>query len=133
MSIADCQCQFLQVRLANDALAKQSDKHGTYEVSVIINGKSSWKSGTSAIWYYQGSIYYTVYSIYFLGYYPSHNNWYVGKISNIGTNTGGIHAAAYTEYDCPKQVPKEKWKYYDGSHWQEASSNDISFHCTSVH
>ena len=91
---------------------KQSSKQGTYEFSETINGKSTWKSATQAIWYY-----------------PRYKDWFIGSISKIGTTTAGIHSVADTDYDCPQQVPKDKWKFYDGTFWQTFSSNDINFHC----
>ena len=112
MFISDCQCPSLTVTLANDALAEQSDRRGTYQLSENINGKPSWKSGTQAIWYYSQQKY-----------------WMIGPVSEIGTNTGWIYSATDTEYDCPQQVPKDKWKYWDGSKWQKAGSNDVSFQC----
>ena len=117
MSVSDCQCPSLIVSLNNEALAKQSERQDTYRLSEKINGKPSWKSGTQAIWYY-----------------PRYNQWIMGSISNIGTNTGGIYSFVLnTEYVCPQQVPKDKWKYYDGSKWKEVNSNDFSFQCTGTY
>ena len=99
--------------MANDALAEQSGRQGTYQLSEKINGKPSWKSGTQAIWYDSQNKY-----------------WTIGLVSEIGTNRGWIYSATDTEYDHPQQVPKDKWKYLDGSAWQNASSNDVSFQCT---
>ena len=105
MSISDCQCQYLTVNF--------SKRQATYELSENINGKPSWKSETLAIWYR-----------------PKFKTWLIGKVSNIGTSIAGIASVDKTEYDCPQQVPKDKWKYLDGSAWQAASSNDVSFQCT---
>ena len=101
--------------MANDALAEQSIRQGTYQLSEEINGKPSWKSATQAIWYY-----------------PDFKDWAIGSLSDIGTNFRGITSVDYNvENDCPQEVPKDKWKYWDGSEWQAASSNDVSFQCTS--
>ena len=99
--------------MANEPLAKQSERQGTYELSEAINGKPSWKSGTKAIWYSQ------------------YKQWIFGKTSNIGTNYGVIFSFANT--DCPQQVKASGniWKYWDGSEWQEANLNDINFQCAS--
>ena len=99
--------------MTNEALAKQSSKQGTYQLSEKINGTPSWKSATQAIWYY-----------------PDFNDWMIGPLSSIGTDFRGITSSGDGEYDCPQQVPKDKWKYYDGTEWQVVSSNDVSFQCT---
>ena len=99
--------------MANEALVHQSDRQGIYQLSQEINGKPSWKSGTQAIWYY-----------------PEYKDWAIGSLSDIGTSIRGITSIGDGEYDCPQQVPKDKWKYYEGSDWQKAGSNDISFQCT---
>ena len=99
--------------MANEALAEQSSKQGTYQLSEEINGKPSWKSSTQAIWYY-----------------PEYKDWMIGPLSSIGTSLRGITSTGDGEYDCPLQVPKDKWKYWDGSEWQEAGSNDVNFQCT---
>ena len=55
-SISDCQCQFLEIILANDVLAKNNGRQGTYEISETKNGKPHWKSAAAhAIWYYPQS------------------------------------------------------------------------------
>ena len=53
----------------------------------------------------------------------------IGQISSLGKNTAWIYSVAKTEYDCPQQVPMDKWKYWNGNEWQKAGSNDISFQC----
>ena len=115
MSISDCQCPYLIVSLANEALAQQSNKKGIYQLFEEINGKPSWKSGTQAIWYY-----------------PDFNQWMIGPLSSIGTSNRGITSTG-NMHDCPLQVPKDKWKYYikdgDGERWQYANSNDIIIEC----
>ena len=108
-----CQkCQFLQVSLSNDVMAKQYKSQDTYELSETINGKPRWESVTKSIWYY-----------------PPWQYWIIGSISDIGTTTGAIHSLEDTEYHCPQQVPRDKWNYWDGSNWQEARSNDIIIQC----
>ena len=114
-SISDCQCPFLEIILANDVLAKNNGRQGTYEIFETKNGKPHWKSAAAAhaIWYYQQS-----------------KAWLIGRNSDIGTGTAFIRSLADTENDCPEKVPKDKWIYWDGSGWQEASSNDIIIQCT---
>ena len=112
-SISDCQCPFLEIILANDVLAKNNGRQGTYEISETKNGKPHWKSAAAhAIWYY-----------------PQSKAWLIGRNSDIGTGTAFIRSLADTENDCPEKVPKDKWIYWDGSGWQEASSNDIIIQC----
>ena len=111
MSISDCQCPYLIVSLANEALAHQFNRQGTYQLSEEINGKPSWKSGTEAIWYY-----------------PDFKEWAIGPLSDIGTSNRGISSKYDGEYDCPQQVPE--WSYWDGTEWQNAGSNDVSLQCT---
>ena len=108
-----CQCQNLTVSLSNNVLTKQGNRQDTYELSETIHGKPSWKSSTQAIWYY-----------------PEFTDWAIGPLSNIGTNFRGITSVGEEEYDCPQQVPKDKWDFWDGSNWLTANLNDISFQCT---
>ena len=112
MSFSDC--RFLEVSLTKNALASKPSTNGTYELSEIINGKPSWKSATRAIWYYSGK---------------EAKFWMIGLISNMGTKSGGIYAADPTESKYPQEVPNDKWKYHDGSNWQQASSDEITIQC----
>ena len=94
LSISDCQCQFLQVTLAKGLPSQilHNNKQTTYQLSEEINGKSSWKSATQDIWYY-----------------PEWKKWLIGSITgNFMINSVGDTVV----YDCPQQVPKDKWKYY---------------------
>ena len=99
-------------------MAKQRNKQGIYELSETINGKSSWKSATQAIWYY-----------------PEHNIWAIGSLSDIGRipNWGiSSFGPPYTKYDSPQKVPKDKWNYWDGKHFALASSTDIIIQCLGI-
>ena len=112
-SIPDCQCKFLQVTLANEALAYQWDKQGTYQLSEAINGKPSWISGAQAIWYN-----------------PEFKDWMIGALPGNGTNFRGITCADNVEHECPQQVRKDHWEYYNGSDVPKSYSNDVSIQCT---
>ena len=119
--VTDCQCPTLQVSFANEALAHQSIKPGLYQLADKINGKSSWKSATHAIW--SSNL---------------HNHWMIGAVKNIGTNTGSIYHLASDDrkkYDCPQQVPTHLWVYWhkEINDWKQGSSNDISFQCAGKH
>ena len=99
--------------LANEALAYQWDKQGTYELSEAINGKPSWKSVTQAIWYN-----------------PWLKDWRIGELLSSGANYRGISSIANVEYDCPQQVIKDHWEYYNGSDVPKSYSNDVCIQCT---
>ena len=111
----DCQCQTLQVSFANEALAHQSIKPGSYQLSGKINGKPSWKSAKKAIWY----------STF------GNGQWLMGELSKIGTNLAKIYETSTKEYACPHQVPTNLWVYWDEKirDWKKASLNDISLQC----
>ena len=103
--------------MANEALANQNGRQGPYQFYKNINGKPSWKSETNAIWYY-----------------PEYKDWMIGPFENIGTDIRGITTwwqIGDEDYDCPQQVPSDKWVYMDvNGEWQYASSNDVSILCT---
>ena len=111
-SIPDCHCQFLQVILDNEALAYHGDKQGTYGLSEVINGKRSWKSVTHAIWYNS-----------------DFKDWRIGALSENGTNFRGITSIDNEEYDCPQEVPKQRWQYYFGDDVSKSCSTDVSIQC----
>ena len=103
--------------MANEVLAEQPNRKGTYQLSETVNGKPSWKSATQAIWYN-----------------PEYKDWFIGDHSDIGTNVAGIYSVASTEYDCPQRVPEDKWKYWDAwqENWQDSSSKDVIIQCTGM-
>ena len=70
----DCQCQLLQVSLANEVLSQWHIKQGSYQLSDTINGKSSWKSAIGAIWFRPAPELY----------------WMIGALEDIGTSKGAI-------------------------------------------
>ena len=112
-SIPDCQCQFLQVILVNEALTYQWDKQGTYELSAEINGKASWKSATQAIWFNS-----------------TFKNWMIGALSKNEDDFRGITSIDNLEYDCPQQVGNLHWKYHYGNDTLKSCSKDVTIQCT---
>ena len=104
------QCSTAIVTLKNGALASQGSRQGMYQISDPINGKPSWTSNSRAIWYL------------FNGY------WFIGDLENIGEN----YASIYTnDNDGGLDDTNNQWKYWDGSNWIPASTNDIFINCTS--
>ena len=79
------ECQNLHVVLKNNILIQQGDLKGTYQKSQMINGRNSWKTASSAIWY-SSKI----------------KDWVIGSLENIGTSVfiftvlGDISITLYT-------------------------------------
>ena len=65
----------LQVILQNEVLSKHEWLEGSYQLDQIVNGRSSWISVSSAIWFI-----------------PEYNNWAIGNLGKIGTNWRSITA-----------------------------------------
>ena len=63
------ECQNIQVILQNEILSKNEWLEGSYQLDQIVNGRSSWTSVSSAIWFI-----------------PEYNNWAIGNLGSIGTN-----------------------------------------------
>ena len=96
--------------MKNNVLSHQGSRQGIYHISDPINGKQSWTSGSTAIWYAQG-------------------RWNIGSLDNIGTGVCGIFGFDdYGGLDDDNKV----WKYFDmGNGWLTAGANDVSIDCTS--
>ena len=72
------ECQNIQVILQNEILSKHEwleGLEGSYQLDQIVNGRSSWISVSSAIWFI-----------------PDYNEWAIGKLGSIGTNWRSITA-----------------------------------------
>ena len=109
--IASEDCQFLRVRLKNNALTAHEEKQDTYQLSSIVNGRPSWISISQAIWYI-----------------PQFKNWAVGPLESLGTTNRGISSRFYNEADDPKNI--KYWDYYkSGSGWISPEVNDIIIEC----
>ena len=96
-------CQTIIVTLEGSALGALGVKEGVYHKSNMVEGKESWTSASTFIWY--------------------DGDWF---ISNLDGSEGGM----YSPYDnqCPFNLPSEKWKYYDNG-WKTAGANEINVHC----
>ena len=94
-SISECQCETIGIFLKNRALSAHPSKQGNYTVSEKVNGKTSWISNTSAIWYKNGV-------------------WTVGKLEDKGeTENNGIETEdGYGDLHCPYDI--KRWFFYDG-------------------
>ena len=111
-----CECQTIVISLKNDALLHQSSRQGIYQRAGKVNGKTSWiSSSNTALWYNSAS-----------------DDWMIGSVDNLGTNTGGISSTgAQGRSSCPYNVPNDAWQYanYDIGSWIVAGANDVSIEC----
>ena len=101
--------------MKNDVLSHQGKFQGIYQISDPINGKQSWTSGSTAIWYWQGY-------------------WLIGSLDNIGTAVCEISANGYDGGldDSLLDDDNNEWQYWiPGNGWMFASPNDVSIDCTS--
>ena len=78
--------------LKNDVLASKGSLQGVYGVYQTTNGRTSWKSGSKAIWYV-----------------PSWQQWFIGELEDIGTRTTPEIAAWWQGDRSPSDVPNDKW------------------------
>ena len=79
-----------------------------------MNGKTSWisSSNRSALWYN-----------------PTSEDWLIGKLDNLGANSGYIASNGNQGISsCPYNVTKDAWKYWNDA-WIIADTNDISIEC----
>ena len=98
------------VILKTDAEAKQGNRVGIYRRNVTINGRRSWKSKSSAIWFH-----------------PTSQNWIVGPREKIGNLYCGISSYDGTNATNPYDIPSNAWKYYDseGEVWKNSERGNI--------
>ena len=104
-------CQSLRVILKNNVLALHKLKQGTYDLSSLINGKLSWTSESQAIWFI-----------------PQWNQWAIGSIDSLGTNTSGIRSTQYS--NDPQNVVS--WDYSEAESGWWSADNDILVECISI-
>ena len=78
--------------LKNDVLANQGSLQGIYGVYQTTNGRTSWKSGSKAIWFV-----------------PDWNDWAIGELKNIGTETLEIKSNGDQGDRSPSDVPNDEW------------------------
>ena len=100
------------VDLKNEVLSIHNDKQGTYEKYGIVNGRRSWKTATSAIWFI-----------------PEFNNWAIGDLKNISTKFRYI--ASKADFGDRMDDPSNKWYYWKDKKWQTIQSGDIIIRCNS--
>ena len=75
-------------------------------MSALVNGKPSWISQSTAIWYSQDD-----------------NDWQIGDLINIGTDLGVIYT------DGMLLTPNGKWNYDTEEMWKELDTDDFSIEC----
>ena len=107
-------CQTILVELKNGALINQIVIQGVYQTSQCINGRKSWISSSTAIWYV-----------------PQYQVWFIGPLDAIGTTISGMVSVGYQDdLNCPYNIPNGNWEYYDGRSWiLPEDVNDISIGC----
>ena len=82
----------MEVILKNDVLSGKGSLQGIYGVYQTTNGRTSWKSGSKAIWYY-----------------PGLKEWFIGELEDIGTTTREISAYDDQGDRSPSDVPNDEW------------------------
>ena len=80
--------------MKNNLSIHQSFFEGSYEVSEKINGKPTWVTHSSAIWY-------------------SQQQWVIGDLSDIGGNSGGIFAYEKGGFSCPYEATIDVIEFYN--------------------
>ena len=78
--------------LKNNVLSNEGSLQGIYGVYQTTNGRTSWKSGSKAIWNI-----------------PDYDDWAIGDLSNIGTKTYEIVSYGGQGDRSPSDVPNRKW------------------------
>ena len=78
--------------MKNDVLASYSSLQGIYGVYQTTNGRTSWKSGSKAIWFV-----------------PDWNDWAIGELKSIGTETREINSNGDQGDRSPSDVPNDEW------------------------
>ena len=101
--------------MAGKAKEEQSKygREGTYTLSIgLENGYPHWlkTDGSQAIWFNKVT------------------SWVVYDKSRLGDDVGGIFGP-HGKDSYPNEI-KQEWRYYDGTNWQDAGSNDIIFKAT---
>ena len=89
-------CPYLEVILKNDVLASKGSLQGIYALQQIINGKTSWKSASKAIWYY-----------------PDWKDWLIGDLKDIGNKTYEIRSYGDYTDKSPSDVANGEWNRSD--------------------
>ena len=98
--------------MRNDALASKGSLQGIYALQQIINGKTSWKSASKAIWYYP----------------DGGNKWFLGDLKDIGNKSQEIRAYIGNDNMNPSDISTDDWRYYEMNEWKR-SYGDIIVQC----
>ena len=110
-----CVCQTIVVTFKNGALAAQSSRQGIYQKAGKVNGKTSWISSSNS---------------YALWYNPTSEDWLIGKLDNLGANSGYIASNGNQGISsCPYNVPNDAWMFAGDGSWNVADANDVSIEC----
>ena len=89
-------------------LTHHGEFQGTYELSASVNGKPTWTSQSTAIWYVQDQ-----------------HIWVIGNPYNIGKPIGGIYIAG-TLFGATENG---KWNSSIAMSWKKLDMNDFSIEC----
>ena len=81
---------------------------GAYELSALVNGKPSWTSQSTAIWYIQDG-----------------NTWEIGNLNDIGKPLGNI----YTTGTLFGANENGKWNSIIEKTWKNPDKNDFTIEC----
>ena len=84
---------------------------GTYKLSAEVNGKESWITSSTAIWYR-----------------PEYKDWMIGNLADRGTQSAYIVSRFVYELERPYDV--EYWNYYQFGGWvTNGSATDVIVKC----
>ena len=98
----------MEVILKNDVLDSKGSLQGVYVLHQTINGRTSWKSASKAIWYVR-------------------RNWHIGNLENIGTSTREIFSNGDQSGKSPSDVPLNDW--YHQHYGRKEGDGDIIVQC----
>ena len=83
---------------------------GDYQKSVIVNGHPSWINANHAIWFVD-------------------DDWAVGGIESLGTNSRGLTADSQGGSVCPFDIDSTTWFFWN-SGWNSTGAGEISITCS---
>ena len=120
------ECQVIEVILRNNVLNTYGNYQGRYQIYPYqVNGKTSWKTGTHAIWFV-----------------PENDNWAIGILDSIGTEWNGMRSGDHQQWGHFDDLSFNyyQWKYHEYNPfvwweweglWKVIPSGDITFNCIS--
>ena len=101
-------CQTIKITLKNEVLTNHGQFQGIYEISAPVNGKPSWTSQSSAIWYI-----------------PDYNMWTIGNLNDIGKSFGVIYITGMLLG--ANEIGK--WKHIQGKMLTKIDIDDFCIEC----